>query len=456
VAPAMKRPEFWKTYAALALLLGLGAYIYFVESKRETGPDRDKEKVFGLDKANVRELTLEPAEGERIRVFKEGEAWRMAEPKAAPADGTECDTLVSTLETLRIDEVVTESPASLAEFGLDKPKVTVGVLTEGAKEPLRISLGEKLPDGSGVYAKLPSAARVFAIPAYVLCTFEKKPFDLRDRSVLHVKRDQVKTLEVTGPEGSYALAKDERGEWVFTKPLATRAGRWTVDGLLGTLENLRMESVAEEDARDLKRFGLDKPVRTVVLGLADGSTRRLEIGGPAGEKKHHAREASSSLVAAIPGAIVDDLAKGMNEYRAKRLLEVATYDVEGFDVEEGAAKRAFAKSKEKDKEGFETSKWKRTSPDAKDLETSKVEDALFKLGGIEVQQFVDQPKEAAAYGLDAPAFKLSLRFGEGKPEQAVELSRKGEAYYARRTGDAALLKLEAAKTEELIKAFKEL
>ena len=29
----------------------------------------------------------------------------------------------------------------------------------------------------------------------------------------------------------------------------------------------------------------------------------------------------------MPGAIVDDLAKGLAELRAKRLLEVATYEV---------------------------------------------------------------------------------------------------------------------------------
>jgi len=130
-------------------------------------------------------------------------------------------------------------------------------------------------------------------------------------------------------------------------------------------------------------------------------------------------------VAVIPGALVDDLAKGMGEYRAKRLLEVATYDVEGFDAEAGGAKRVYAKTKVKDKEGLETSKWKRAAPDAKDLETTKVEDALFKLGGVEVQEFVDAPKGPANYGLDAPVLKVTVR-------------------------------LEAAKAEELIKAFKEI
>ncbi len=452
----MKLPEFWKTYLAVALLVGLGAYIYFVEAKREAKPEKPKEKVLAIDKAKVKELTITPSGGEGVRVVKEGGGWRMAEPKAVPADGGECDSLASTLESLEVDEVVTESPSSLADYGLEKPKLTVGVLQEGASEPLKLLIGEKLPDGSGVYAKLPTRGRVFTIPSYVESTLGKKPFDLRDRSLLHAKRDAIKALEIAGPEGNYALARDDQGEWGFTKPLATRAGRWTVDGLLGTLENLRMESVAAEEAKDLKSFGLAKPARTVTLRLADGATRALQIGSSAGEKKFYAREASQALVAVIPGALVDDLAKGMGEYRAKRLLEVATYDVEGFDAEEGGAKRVYAKTKVKDKEGLETSKWKRSSPDAKELETTKVEDALFKVGGVEVQEFIDAPKEPAAYGLDAPVFTLSVRPGAGKPEQKVEIGKKAETYHARRAGDAAVLKLDPAKAEELIKAFKEL
>ena len=88
-----------------------------------------------------------------------------------------------------------------------------------------------------------------------LSSLDKKPFDLRDRDLLHVKRDLVKTLEIAGPQGSYALAKTDKGEWAFTNPLATLAGRWTVDGLLGTVEGLRMESVAAEEAKDFKKFG---------------------------------------------------------------------------------------------------------------------------------------------------------------------------------------------------------
>ena len=91
----------------------------------------------------------------------------------------------------------------------------------------------------------------------------------------------------------------------------------------------------------------------------------------------------------------------------------------------GGATKTYAKTTVKDDKGFDSAKWKRTAPEAKDLETNKVEDALFKIGGIEVAEFVDQPKGPEAYGLDAPAFTLVIRSGAGKGEQKLELGQQG-------------------------------
>jgi len=277
-------------------------------------------------------------------------------------------------------------------------------------------------------------------------------------------RDRVDLTYVTPLDGA------------FTKPVASRAGRWSVDGLLGTVENLRMESVAAEKATDVKPFGLEKPLRSVGLVLKDGSTRTLEIGAgapdptatpapspspaKAGAKpepmkptKYYARQAGNGLVAVVPATLADDLAKGMGELRAKRLLEVATYETEGFEVVAGGAKRTYAKSTSKDKDGFDKTQWKRTAPDAKDLETTKVEDALFKMGGVEVAEFVDAPQPLAVYGLDAPVLKVTVK---AKGESWIEVAKKDAAVYARRSGDSAVLKLDPAKAEELLKAFGEL
>jgi hypothetical protein len=143
----------------------------------------------------------------------------------------------------------------------------------------------------------------------------------------------------------------------------------------------------------------------------------------------------------------------MGELRAKRLLEVATYDTFGFDVESGGVTKSFAKNTVKDDDGFDKTQWTRTAPEEAELETTKVEDALFKLGGVEVREFVDDPRERAAYGLDAPVLKLTVR---AKTESSVEVGKEGEDYFARRTGDDSVLELDPGKAEELVKAFEDL
>jgi hypothetical protein len=447
---------FRKTAVALVILAGLAAYAYFIDSKKPAKDEKPKEKVFSFERAKAKELRLLPATADPTRLVKEASGWRLLAPNAAPADGEAVDALLSALESLEIEAVVTDAPSTLADFGLEPPKLAVEWEIEGQKDPLKLLLGDSVPAGNGIYAKLPAAPRVFTLPAHLEGSFNKKPFDLRDRSVLHVKRDDVRSLEIGGPEGSYRLAKDDSGEWAFVAPLKTRAGRWSVDGLVGNLESLRMDEVAAEEAKDLKPFGLDKPVRTVSLGLGDGTSKRLEIGSSPKDKSYHARDAAGRLVVVIPGALVDDLAKGMKELRAKRLYEVATYEVEGFEVEVEGGKRACAKSTTKDKEGIDIPKWKKTAPEAKDLDTNKVQDALFAIGGVEAQEFVDSPKDLASYGLDKPALKVTLRFAAGKPAAWFEVGQKDGASYARRLGDDAILKLDAGKAEGLVKSFKEL
>jgi Domain of unknown function (DUF4340) len=457
VVAAMKAPTFWRTYVAVALAAGLGAYIYFVEAKRpEPTEEKPKEKVFILDRAKVQSITLTPPAGEEIRLVKEKDVWRMKAPADVAADSAQVDSLLSSLETLQQEEVVTETPSALGEYGLDKPRSTVTVTLDGVKDPLVLALGAKTPDGGAVYAKTPARARVFTVGSHVEGAFDKKPFDLRDRELLHVKREAVRTLDVMGPEGSYALARTEGGDWAFTQPVASQAGRWSVDALMGSLESLRMDSVADEGPKDLQPFGLDKPVRTVTLGLGDGTRKTLEIGSATPEKKYNVRVSDRPLVAVIPGAIVDELAKGMNELRAKRLLEVATYDVSGFETEAGGVKRVYARSTSKDKDGLEVSKWRRTAPDAKDLETNKVQDALFAVGGVDVVEFVDKPAAGAGYGLDQPSLKVTLRFDAGKPAVSFDLGEKEGVAYARRSNDSSILKVDAKKAADVVKAFKEL
>ena len=74
----------------------------------------------------------------------------------------------------------------------------------------------------------------------------------------------------------------------------------------------------------------------------------------------------------------------------------------------------------------------------------------------------NNPTNAAApgplegYGLDKPALRVTLKHAEGKPSSWFEIGKKDGAAYGRRPDDTALLKLDVAKADEVIKAFSEL
>ena len=79
---AMERGPLVRTLVVLAVALGLGAYIYFSRASRSRSPTRSKEKVFTLDKAKVKEVDLASLAGAHL--VKEGVAWRLTAPQAAP------------------------------------------------------------------------------------------------------------------------------------------------------------------------------------------------------------------------------------------------------------------------------------------------------------------------------------------------------------------------------------
>ena len=474
----MKLPEFWKTGAALLVLAGLGSYIWFVERKHEPKAEGEREKVtvLAVDKAKAKEISLATAAGETIRLVKEGAGWKVTAPFAAPADTSAVESLLTSLEKLEADEVVVEQAASLAEYGLDKPSRTVTAVVEGAPAPLSVQFGAKSPDGSSVYARTGAAPKVYLVPQWVEGRFDKKPFDLRDRDLLHVKRDDVRSLEVVGPEGELLARADGRRR-VGLHEARRHARRPLVGGRSAGHDREPAHGVGGGGRRDRREALRPRPARAGghprVEGRRDPDARdRCWRPGPDGRPssfalacgkgreagapkptKYYARQKGTSLVAVVPATLADDLAKGMGELRAKRLLEVATYETEGFDVAAGATKKTYVKSSTKDKEGLDKTQWKRTAPDAKELETTKVEDALFKMGGVEVAEFVDQPQALATYGLDAPVLKVTVK---AKGESWIEVGKKDGAVYARRSGDAAVLKLDPAKAEELLKAFAEL
>jgi hypothetical protein len=434
----------------LTILIALGAYLYFVESKRPPGGDQPaKEKVFAVESDTIEEVSIKAESGERTTVRKAGDAWQIVEPAPGPADAAEVAGLMSSLSSLEVQSIVDENPPDLKEYGLAQPRLEVSFKAGGEQRTLHI--GQKTPPGSDLYARRANETRVFLIPSYLDSTFNKKPFDLRDKSVLKVDREKLDTLEVSAAGRTMRFVKAD-GEWRMTQPAPARADFGAVDSLVGRLSGLQMKSLAAAEAADPKPYGFDTPVATVRLG-SGSSLATLVFGGTADAGGVYARDASRPAVFTVEGGLVDELKKEPDEYRQKDLFDARAFNSTRIEIVRAGQTHTLEKTKSKNKDGQDEERWRQTAPQARDVDQAKADALASAITSARAAGFAPA---GAKTGLDRPELTIAIKYEEGRKEERVAFARSGGDVYAQRAGDASVARLDAAALDAIVKALEEL
>jgi Domain of unknown function (DUF4340) len=445
-----------RSFLVLLLIgLGLGAYVYFVESKRDPAGADKKDKAFTVEADKIEEITVKAESGERTTLRKSGSEWQIAQPVTAQPDSAEVSGLTSNLSTLEVQSVVEENPGDLAEYGLAPARIEVTFKSGGQER--RLHVGRKTPPGTDLYARVDDQKRVVLIPSYLEGTFNKTTFDLRDKAVLKLDRDKIDALSVTSPKRVLQFSK-AGSEWQMAIPrsglpdVRVRADFTTVDSLVSRLHTLQMKSIAAPDAANLAQYGLDKPAATIQLG-SGSSQAVLLIGKEAGEGVVYAKDQSRPAVITIDASLITDATKDPGDYRQKDLFDARAFNSTRIDVVRGQETVSFAKTKTKNKEGKDEEKWQQVAPAARDVDQTKVENLLSAVTGARATGFADP---AAKTGLDKPELAITIKSDEGKREEKVTFARSGSDGYAGRAGEPGAAKIDIAAIENIVKSLEAL
>ena len=436
-----------KSFGGLVVVLvGLGAYLYFVESKRTAGDDTPKkDRVFTLEADKIDEITIKSESGERTTLRKTGTTWEIVQPAVARPDDTEVNGLTSNLSSLELQRVVEENPTDLKEFGLAEPRLEVSFKSGGKEQ--RLLIGQKTPTGTDLYAKLGDQKKVFLISSFLDTTFNRTSFDLRDKAALKVDREKVDSMEITIPERTLRVQK-ANGEWQMTQPAATRADFGAIDGLVSKLTGAQMKAITAAEAADLKPYGLDKPVATVRVG-AGSAQATLAIGGPAAEGTVYAKDLSRPAVFTIEASLLDEVKKEPSEYRQKDLFDVRAFNATRVEVTRAGQTVAFEKTKTKDQAGKEEEKWRKVLPSTGDADGPNVEALISAAAAARATGFVEN---TAKTGLEKPELTIAITSDAGKDDR-VTFARSGSDGYASRAGSPGAAKIETATIDSIVKAL---
>ncbi len=436
------------TLALLVIFIGLVAYIYFVESRREPASEAGgADKVFSFQAADVEELRVKADNGETTALKRSGDKWQIVEPIETAADDTQATSMASSLASLERSRVVEEAPTDLQPFGLSMPRIDVSFKLKSGDAVEHLLVGDRTPTGSDLYAKLSTSDRVFLIATYLDSTFNKKTFDLRDKKVLQFERDPIDRVEVQLEGRPIRLAKKD-DEWSLTEPLAARADYSTVEGLIGQLSSADMRAIAEENASDLAKYGLVKPMATVTL-TGGSSSATLHVGAATEEARHYARDASRNLVFTIEASLLEAIKKVPADYRRKDLFAFRPFTATRLEITRDKTPQVFEKVKAA-KEGEQDS-WRQVSPESRDVDRTKMDDLLFKLSNLRAESFVDS---RAGTNLDAPLLTVAVEYDEGKKDERVVFGRAGETTFALAGDEPGAAKADTRSVDDALEALK--
>lgn len=430
---------FKSTLVLLVALVGVVAYIYFVDSKKPVDDAAAKDKAFtGVTADDVEEVQIKSAEGQTSRLQKVDGKWQLVEPIKTAADNTEASNIASTLASIDIQRVVDENASSLKEYGLEPARVEVGFRTKGKKDLQRILLGDKAPAGTDIYAQLPGSKRVFLVNSFLDSTFNKTTFALRDKKVLAFDREKVDTLDLTSA-GKTLQFKKNGSDWQLVQPITARADFGAVEGALERIASVQMQGITAETGDDPKKYGLDKPSATISLGLGS-STATLTL-GKTEDAMVYAKDSSRPLIFTVAPTLTTDLFKDAGEYRRKDLFDSRSFTIDKVTFVRGNETTTLEKSKAKD--GKDT--WKNGA--GKDVDAAKAEDLLTKLGTLRADKF-EASKDAA---LTSPALVVTVRF-DNKME-TVAFAKAGTMAVASRADEPGSATLDTMAFDDVMKAI---
>src|SRR5262245_26521203 len=415
------------------LLIGLGAYLYFVESK-QIAEEGKKEKLVTVDADDVTAVTLVYPDRE-IALEKSDGVWRMTKPVQAPADDITVKNLIRAVSDAEVTKTIDPPPADLAQFGLVQPTVTVKLSTKDAALP-DLKVGKTTAVSFSTYVQRADQPKLYLTGSAFHSGMDKQVKDLRDKKIVECQEDAVTRLALRGPEGDVVLAKSD-SNWKIEQPAAYRADGNAVRSLLSAVHNLRATDFASDaptDA-DLANYGLDTPQRQVLLNAGDGKEIRLLVGKET-DQGLYVKSADTPTTYVVGKFVARDLSKGIGDLRDKTVLSFDPGAPTAIEVAHGDGRFTLRSA---------DGKWSLEGSDQaiNDAVVSSFVGTLSRLSGSQV--LADSTADLGAYGLATPPLTITVKGKDNVLIGAVRAGPYGDSqpatYAVKREDDPTVFQL---------------
>ena len=209
---------------------------------------------------------------QEIALQRKDGRWMIMQPVTARADSPAVRTLLTNLQELSIDRVVTSSTDRLASYGLDTGAVEVSINWADQQETLVV--GDPGTGSASRYVQIGDDARILMSDGNVRA--ETGVDAWRNKTVLAIAPGAIQRISVSGPGGDYQVS-EQMGSWQVSSSSgggsaavdSAQARRW-----IDRFSTLRATGIVTDARGSNVR---ENATHTVTIATAGGQTSELYL-----------------------------------------------------------------------------------------------------------------------------------------------------------------------------------
>jgi hypothetical protein len=374
-----------------------------------------------------------PDEIVSLRVLKAGQkeysltrsdsGWKISGPFEASAFADTVQKMTAELASPKVESYKADAAKDLAEYGLDKPALTVTVrsLLQGKlpgedDKAYTLSIGKPTAEGAASrYAKRANDPAIFTVGDPLVSAVDRGALAVLNRTLLEIDPAKLERVRVRADDNAMTLEKMGDAWRMVESP----AGAFPVDvRAAGRQEALWLNLQAERFAAygsgvEWAKYGLDKPAVSIAI-KAGKAEHTVELGKTVESEPgaRYARVDKGAGVAVLPLTTARVLTRTYLDYVNRTLLK---FDAEAVTAVQRHAGANILEIVKKD------NAWQITKPTAEKADAATMQQLGAQLGELRAARIAAYPvKDLKPFGLDAPAALVTIKLkADAKPAEHI-------------------------------------
>jgi hypothetical protein len=229
-----------------------------------------------------------------------------------------------------------------------------------------------------------------------------------ETQIWKIEDKDIQQIDLASPGQHITAVRKGEKEWLLTAPRQLDADSDELNRMAGSASKIRRESVVEQNAANLAKFGLNPPQSSLKLKTKDGKEYTIDFGNnnPTGNSTY-ASLPNRKEVFLVTSYTASSFNKKVDDLRNHSVLSFEQPEVQSLSIKSPKGDLELVKDS--------TDRWWFAGPEKRAADGPDIRGMLNALSLGKIKEFFDQnPDDYTNLGLNKPFIDVHLTYGKDK------------------------------------------